>query len=447
MRDWPNTLTPCSVWLAATVCVSSLTASEERRQRPRRAAAFSQLDSNYEGREANAPWRREADGRIQRIRKADLVVKVVNANGDPIEGAKVEVKMRRHAFGFGSAVTARWLSIEGQDAEQYRKTVEEHYNKVVFENDLKWQPWNVSKNNEHRMFRQEWLDGAFRWLDKRDIEVRGHYITWAPLDRAQARYIGRPDELRRALWTHMEEKIPAVGKRVGEWDAINHIIGWGETFSSVCGGNQIYADIITKSRELAPHAGLWVNEGQVLSGIRPDDYDKVVRYLIEHDAAPDGIGFMGHFSRRSLPAPNRLFATFNRFARLVPNLQLTELDVQVGRDEQLQADYLRDVMTIAFSHPAFQAIVMWGFWEGQHWKPDAALYRRDWSIKPAGQAWLDLVKKEWWTDETGTTDDQGRFTTRGFLGDYAVTVRHDAKQQEKPLSLPRDGHEFVVSFD
>jgi len=359
----------------------------------------------------------------------------------------VEVKMRRLAFGFGSAVTARLLSIEGPDAERYRKIVEEHYNKVVFENDLKWQPWNISKSNDHRAFRQEWLDQSFQWLDERDIEVRGHYLTWAPLDRLQAKYISRPDLLRPDLWAHMDEKIPAVGKRVSEWDVINHIVGWGETFASVTGGNQIYADVIKKARQLDPRMGLWVNEGQVLSGIRTDAYEEVIRYLIQHDAAPDGIGFMGHFSRRHIPAPKRLYATFDRFAQLIPNLQLTELDVQVGRDEQLQADYLRDVMTVAFSHPAFQGIVMWGFWEGKHWKPDAALYRRDWSIKPAGQVWLDLVEKKWWTSESGTTDAQGCFATRGFLGEYVVTVRRNTKQREQTLSLPRDGKEIVVAFD
>ncbi len=436
-----------SFCLTAATCVSCLAASEERRQRPGRATHFSQANSSYEGREKDAAWRREAEQRIERIRKANLTVKVVDAAGAPVEGAKVEVKMRRLAFGFGSAVTARLLSIEGPDAERYRKIVEEHYNKVVFENDLKWQPWNISKSNDHRAFRQEWLDQSFQWLDERDIEVRGHYLTWAPLDRLQAKYISRPDLLRPDLWAHMDEKIPAVGKRVSEWDVINHIVGWGETFASVTGGNQIYADVIKKARQLDPRMGLWVNEGQVLSGIRTDAYEEVIRYLIQHDAAPDGIGFMGHFSRRHIPAPKRLYATFDRFAQLIPNLQLTELDVQVGRDEQLQADYLRDVMTVAFSHPAFQGIVMWGFWEGKHWKPDAALYRRDWSIKPAGQVWLDLVEKKWWTSESGTTDAQGCFATRGFLGEYVVTVRRNTKQREQTLSLPRDGKEIVVAFD
>ncbi len=403
--------------------------------------------SSYEGRDPNASWRRHARQRIERIRKADLTIKVVDSSGKPVVGATVDVHMQRHAFGFGSAVTARWLNAKGPDAERYRRIVADNYNKVVFENDLKWQPWELSKRNRHRLYRQQWLDSAFQWLAARDIEVRGHYVTWAPLDREQARFIGRPDALRRQLWAHMEEKLPAVGKRVGEWDAINHIIGWGETFASVCGSDQIYADIIKKTRQLAPRAELWVNEGQVLSGIRADDYKTVLQYLIAHDAAPDGIGFMGHFTRRSLRSPEALFATFNQFARLIPNLQLTEMDVDVGRDQDLQADYLRDVMTIAFSHPAFQAIVMWGFWEGQHWKPNAALYRRDWSIKPAGRVWLQLVRRDWWTDATGSTDARGSYRVRGFLGTYVVEVGHGTRKQEQELVLSKEGKELVIALD
>ena len=118
--------------------------------------------------------------------------------------------------------------------------------------------------------------------------------------------------------------------------------------------------------------------------------------------------------------------------------------MQVGDDEALQADYLRDVMTVAFSHPAFQGIVMWGFWEGRHWKPDAALYRRDWSVKPAGQTWLDLVKGEWWTSKVGKTDSHGRYATRGFLGQYVVVVEHGAQRRRQMLSLPREGKELLI---
>ena len=108
------------------------------------------------------------------------------------------------------------------------------------------------------------------------------------------------------------------------------------------GSPDIYVDIMKESRRLAPEASLWVNEGFVLAdGRRRDPYEKVIRYLIDRDAAPDGIGFMGHFDRLSLTPPEELLEVLDRFAKLIPRLQVTELDVDVGDDEQLQADYLR----------------------------------------------------------------------------------------------------------
>ncbi len=406
--------------------------------------------TSYKGRSPDAPWRKEAADRIEKIRKADLVIKVVDADGKPVKDATVDIKMTRHAFGFGSAVTAHLLSIDDDDGRKYRQIVESLYNKVVLENDLKWWAWNTSKANKQRSrFRMEYTDKALEWLNERDIEVRGHYITWAPLKKEEIqKYDGQADKLRADLFAHMEEKVPKVGKRVGEWDAINHIVGWGTTISKLLGGDHAYVEIIKRSRELAPHAELWINEGAVLPrGDRRLPYERMVKYLMDNDAAPDGVGFMGHFGATSLTPIEDLYKVFGRFAVLIPNLQITELDVRVGNDEQLQADYLRDVITIGFSHPAFQAVVMWGFWEGRHWKPDAALYREDWSIKPAGEVWKDLVFNQWWTDETGKTDGDGTLKARGFLGDYEIRAKHGKKEKILKLSLSTMGKDVQLALE
>lgn len=67
----------------------------------------------------------------------------------------------------------------------------------------------------------------------------------------------------------------------------------------------------------------------------------------------------------------------------------TELSVNVT-DEAVQADYLRDFMTVFFSHPATESIVHWGFWKGQHWIPNASLFREDWTPKQAPRTYRDL---------------------------------------------------------
>ena len=169
---------------------------------------------------------------------------------------------------------------------------------------------------------------------------------------------------------------------------------------------------------------MWVNEGTVLSlEDRRDHYENMIRYLVDAGAGPDGIGLMGHFCSPNLTPADEVYAVLDRYAGLRPRLQITELDIRTDGDEQRQADYLREVMTAAFSHPNMEAIITWGFWEGRHPCPEAALFfRKDWSSKPAGEAWRDMVFHQWWTREAGRTDAAGQFRIRGFMGEHDVAV-------------------------
>ncbi len=94
-----------------------------------------------------------------------------------------------------------------------------------------------------------------------------------------------------------------------------------------------------------------------------------------------------------------------------------------------------DSERFGFSHPAIKGFVIWGFWEGAHWLPSAAMIRKDWSTKPNYAVWNDLIYKQWWTDETGTTAADGIYRTRGFLGDYDVTITTPAGTTTQSLTI------------
>jgi hypothetical protein len=96
-------------------------------------------------------------------------------------------------------------------------------------------------------------------------------------------------------------------------------------------------------------------------------------------------------------------------------------------------------MIASFSHPNFVSIVQWGFWEKAHWKPAAALWRADWTLKPAGKVFVDLTKKKWWTNKTTSTNAAGKSQVRGFLGDYKITVELDGQTVNEKTTLTRDG--------
>ncbi len=396
----------------------------------------------YSGMEADAPWRKDAEERIEQIRKGDLTVRVTDATGRPAANAKVHVKMRRHAFGFGTAVRARQLAdFEDRQMDRYRFVVENYFNRVVFENDLKWAPWETAKANTDREYRKVWMDAAFAWLKERTIGARGHYGAAGPLD-AEGRGPGAEPEafLPQRILAHIDEKFAAVGDRVIEWDVLNHPVGnWAPTLERRF-GLDLYADIFRRARERVPSStSVWVNESAAIEGGgRRGEYERLLHDLVAKGADITGVGFMGHFDPASVRGIEEMYADFDRFAAIVPNLQFTELDFDTS-DEQLQAQYLRDVITIAFSHSNFCGILQWGFWESSHWRPNAALWRQDWSIKPAGEAYLDLVNKKWWTDVEIRTGADGVARVRGFLGAYDIVVIEGSRTATVSTQLVHDG--------
>jgi GH35 family endo-1,4-beta-xylanase len=195
-----------------------------------------------------------------------------------------------------------------------------------------------------------------------------------------------------------------------------------------------------EARRLAPNSSHAINEGKVLpNGYKREPYKRVIHFLNEQGQAPDTVGFMGHFELMTLTPPEELLEVYDNFAKLAPRLQLSEFDVEAGDDDKLQADYYRDVMIASFSHPNFVSIVQWGFWEKAHWKPAAALWRADWTLKPAGKVFVDLTKKKWWTNKTTSTNAAGKSQVRGFLGDYKITVELDGQTVNEKTTLTRDG--------
>ncbi|MFC7335944.1 endo-1,4-beta-xylanase [Haloferula chungangensis] len=426
---------------------------------------------SYIGREPDAAWRKQALERIERIRKGDLKIEVVDAEGHPIKGAEVKVEMQRHSFLFGNTVRSAILGatedklpitkdanggpvrVSAEDVRRYRQVVKDYCAAVTFESELRPHVWklqtsgNVAWQEKFRVFTEQ----AVPWLQENGIKIRGHYIAWGAIDynAVEKQFVGDPEGHRKWLWQHMADVLPRTSDFVDEWDTLNHIVAWGKhTYEIEYGGLEIYADIMKEARRLAPNARHAINEGKVLpDGYKREPYLRMIRFLNEKGQAPDVVGFMAHFDLTTLTPPEELLRVYDEFAEIAPRLQLSEFDVETGDDENLQADFYRDVMIASFSHPNFEAIIQWGFWENAHWKPHAALWRADWSLKPAGEVFVDLVKRQWWTKETVLTDRVGTCKVRGFLGDYKVTVEHDGRTMTEKVSLDADGTEARIQLN
>ena len=379
----------------------------------------------YPGREADAPWRKEALARIEKIRTTDLKVEVTGKDGKPLSGAKIDLALKRHSFGFGTAVKAKYFSDETERGKKYRQIIEDNFSRIVLENDLKPFGREGGKSNTGKEFRHEWTNTALSWAKERGFSIRGHYLAWGPWEPWSEKLKDNPAAIREHIMNHLDEVASSVGPFITEWDAVNHPVGWTSPRATV---DQViapdfYAEVIKAARQKVK-VPLFVNEDQVFRpGRQQEEYFAAIETLIKQGAKPDGIGNMAHFHSSFLPAPEEMLRNSDRFAKLVPNLEFTEFDVVTNGDEQLQADWLRDCLIMAYSHEAYSGFMLWVFWEGAGWRPEAALWHSDWTEKPNAKVWRDLTRNLWLTKAAGQTDATGKFTAHGHKGLYEITVQ------------------------
>jgi len=389
---------------------------------------------SYSGREPDAPWRKAALERIEQNRKADLSMTVTGDDGKPVANSEVKLTLHRHAFEFGSAVVAKRFSGESEDDKRYREIIDRLFSIVVFENDLKDGNWSPDFDAKRKSQRNAELDQAFSWLAERHIPVRGHYLMQVATP-FNLHDVKDSAVIRERTLASVKERLEFVKGRVIEWDVINHPIAWNgaDMLNKRPGLEHLDREVFTLARSLT-QLPFCVNEDQVFRpGPQCDDTLTYIQALNEAGLTVYGLGNQAHFHESYLPSPEHLLAVTDRFAEVVPHQCITEYDIVTTEDEELAADYTRDVLIAVFSHPAYTSFLLWGFWEGSHWKPEAASWNKDWSIRKRGEVLEEWIGRRWRTEVTLKTNAKGRVKWRGFPGWYDVQTTGHKPVIAKPV--------------
>lgn len=376
---------------------------------------------SYPGREPDAPWRKAALERIEQHRKADLTLTVTGDDGKPVANAEVKLTLHRHAFRFGSAVVAKRFSSEIEDDRRYREIIDRLFSIVVFENDLKDGNWSPDFDEKRKAQRNAELNQAFAWLAERHIPVRGHYLMQVATP-FNLHNVKDSTVIRERTFASVRERLEFVKDRVIEWDVINHPIAWNgaDMLNKRPGLEHLDREVFTLARSLTK-LPFCVNEDQVFRpGPQCDETLSYIQALNKDGFTVYGLGNQAHFHESYLPSPEHLLGVTDRYAEVVPHQCITEYDIVTTEDEELAADYTRDVLIAVFSHPAYTSFLLWGFWEGSHWKPAAASWNKDWSIRKRGEVLEEWIGRRWRTEVTLKTNATGRVKWRGFPGWYDV---------------------------
>jgi endo-1,4-beta-xylanase len=447
----------------------------DEEDRPSAVAAPLKLD--YPGRQPDASWRKEAEARIEKNRKADLNIVVTDASGAPLANADVSAKLKQHAFRWGAAARLPFFvekpPVKGRPATptpdkaqiaKYHEILTSTFNHSGLVSDLR-EDW-ASVN-------QADVVKGIDWLTSHNLSVHGYALVWPDWGHSKwASKFKDRDSLNKEITRRISERVGALKGKVVDWDVVteakNNVTSPNSMFLMAGGANAV-ADWCKAARQADPNAKLFITDDGVLDSNTTPTWqnrsgkptyvwigDTMYNYLQQVAAkqAPfDGIGFEGHFKQTAFFAsPEEVYARLERFATFGKDLAITELDVVVPdpKDEKqaaLQADYTRDLLMTFFSHPKMVEVTFYAVWEPETRKNPGALFRTDGSAKPNGQAVMDLLQKRWTTDLSGKTDTQGKLSGRGFLGKYEVTVNQGGKRKVVSADLGPEAKSIIVKVD
>jgi GH35 family endo-1,4-beta-xylanase len=339
---------------------------------------------------------------------------------------------------------------DSKNAEKYKEVFLQNFNAAVTENALKW---HVMEGQQGKIDYSV-IDATLDWTHQHEIPLRGHNVFWGIPNRVQPWLKEMDDEkFRAALKDHAIDIARRFRGRFAEYDLNNEMLH-GNYYEERL-GTYITKEMAMWMRQEDPQCILFLNDYDILTGRRLDDYIAQIRKFLDQGVPIGGIGVQGHLHGDSFDAA-ALQNALNRLAQFKLPIRVTEFnfpgqrskyynkrDAQLSPDEeQAKAKALTDYYRICFAHPAVEGILMWGFWEGANWIPVSSLYRRDWSPTPAADAYRDLVFNQWWTKAQQKADAQGRCEIRAFFGRHRITTESremivDLKKSEgqKRISL------------
>ncbi|MGN6827019.1 endo-1,4-beta-xylanase [Paucibacter sp. M5-1] len=400
-------------------------------------ATLSELPSTrytYPGREDGAAWRAEALQRIEAIRTAPISITVVDKSGQPVRNARIEAALVQPKFLWGTEVHGGVLLQQTPEAERYRSELLANFDTAVPGNQLKWPGWIKDRTVGIR---------AVDWLNANGLRVRGHNVVWPGWQFTPEQIKSNPQratELAGQIDAHLRDIVSSMRGKVMAWDVVNEPMHEKDYFAYMPREESL-ANWYKAVRAIDPDAQLALNDYAMLnSSASPlviGEFVDLIGKVRQLGGPIDVIGVQGHVGQQPR-APELVLKDLDLFRPTGLPVQITEFDINTS-DEQLQADYTRDFLIAIYSHPVVNGYIQWGFYEGHHWKPKAAMFRKDWSEKPNLQVWRDLVLKQWKTRFASSTDSAGALHSRGHFGKYKLTVSAAGKRSEHEFQHDSSG--------
>ena len=402
-------------------------------------------------------WRNRILARIPQVRQRQLRVRVTK-DGAPAPAAAVSVSQTSRVFTIGTSIAAplfvdplpeaKGLNEHRAKAEELRELLPKYRAKVA-ESGL----FDIASPRQAFIWRdyaawgKEVIPRVVETLAAHGLGVRGHAVYCPAFRCSPPECLDLRDRLlRSSLQKHILDQVTTYKGQIRQWDVVHAALTYDDIYDQIGEDSLVLAFRLAARRD--PGAALAFSDDKALvslSGERLEEVLALVKWLLAEGARVDVIALQANMTHPYI-APQAIEARLDKIeAELARPIVITSLAVESPEDS-IQAGRLRDLLLLFFSHPAVSGVSLAGIWEPAMPNGSAALFRQDFSAKPAAVMFEKLLKEDWHTQATATTDATGVVTIAAFLGQYDIAVQLGEDRATKKLTLTEDGAEAVFEF-
>ncbi|XP_059087514.1 anti-sigma-I factor RsgI6-like [Tigriopus californicus] len=379
--------------------------------------------------ETEEQWNQRIQAKIDKNRKSNVQVKVtLPEHLQGLKNLKLQVNNTKASFPLGTALVADRISEcwnNGGD-NAYCSFARENFNFAVTENAMKWRLWEPEYDN----FNSYGVENMLKWLEAKGWGVRAHCLFWDVDDNLNFPdwvYGLRGQEMIDAIHHRIDTAVPYFKGRVQHWDVNNEMLH-GNFFAETTYDPDIRVKMFQWLEQQDSQPSRFVNDYDVVL-YETDEYINHIRDLLNKGASINGIGFQSHLGPDQIDLGKAEDAFNKMWNEFHLPMWITEFDWQGshGGDHAQHASELVNFYNLAMSHEGMGGIMMWGFWDQAHWRPDAAIaYGDDVTPNEAGYAYMDLYQNSYRTNDAFSasmrTANELEFNFRGFRGEYELSL-------------------------
>ncbi|MGZ5567500.1 MAG: endo-1,4-beta-xylanase [Limisphaerales bacterium] len=386
--------------------------------------------------------------RIPKIRTGKISIRVRDAKGRAIPGARIKVQQTKHEFLFGASSSL--VSGAGGGLEQeyiHRFTGLLNFATLQFY----WASYEAERGRPSYAH----TDYVADWARKNNITCKGHPLVWQHEASVPSWLPNEFKEIERLSKQRVHDLVSRYAGKIDYWDVVNeahYMLNKAgkhptliEQFARSVGVQNYLTEHLHVARDANPKAKLIVNDN------RPDQqyFDMLQPLRRKFDV----IGMQSHMHDGTWPM-QKVWNFCEKFSKLGLPIHFTETTVLSGKKlakekfeattpggEAAQAEYVANFYTVLFGHPSVEAITWWDFSDLGAWlNAPSGLLRADMSPKPAYDRLHSLIRGEWWT-KVDAEANHGRLDLRAFSGTHEVTASTpDNKQISATVVVKRGEH-------